>query len=108
MYSYPSSVKRWAAGGTKEEFVVPGAYDAYRRHYLASDPRSGEFGGAVRWPAGRSVDLYLTKPFFDAARIIVPTLVIRGDSDTYATREDNQLLMNALGSAVKEYVEIPI
>ena len=53
------------------------------------------------------MDLYLTKPFFDAARIIVPTLVIRGDSDTYATREDNQLLMNALGSAVKEYVEIP-
>jgi pimeloyl-ACP methyl ester carboxylesterase len=51
--------------------------------------------------------LYLTKPFFDAAKITVPTLVIRGDSDTDATRADNQLLMSALGSAVKEYVEIP-
>jgi pimeloyl-ACP methyl ester carboxylesterase len=106
MYSYPSSVKRWAALGTKEEAVLPGAFEAYRNHHLASDPRSGEFGGAVRWPAGRSVDLYLTKPFFDAARITVPTLVIRGDSDTDATREDNQVLMNALGSAVKEYVEV--
>ena len=106
MYSRPSSVKRWAALGTKEESVVPGAFEAYRNHHLASDPRSGEFGGAVRWPVGRSVDLYLTKPFFDATRITVPTLVIRGDSDTDATREDNQLLMNALGSAVKEYVEV--
>ncbi len=107
MYSSPSSVKRWVALGTREESVVPGAFEAYRNHHLASDPRSGEFGGAVRWPAGRSVDLYLTKPFFDAAKITVPTLVIRGDSDTDATRADNQLLMNALSSAAKEYVEVP-
>ena len=37
----------------------------------------------------------------------MPTLVIRGDADTSAKREDNQQLMNALGSTVKEYVEIP-
>jgi pimeloyl-ACP methyl ester carboxylesterase len=37
----------------------------------------------------------------------VPTLVIRGDVDTDAKREDNQQLMEALGSTVKEYVEIP-
>ena len=43
---------------------------------------------------------------FDAARVTVPILVIRGDSDTDATREDNQLLMNALGSGVKEYVVV--
>jgi alpha-beta hydrolase superfamily lysophospholipase len=37
----------------------------------------------------------------------MPTLVIRGDADTYATRADSQKLVNALGSTVKEYVEIP-
>ena len=37
----------------------------------------------------------------------MPTLVIRGDADTYAEREDNQQLIDALGSTVKEYVEIP-
>ena len=36
---------------------------------------------------------------YDASRQLV-------DSDTDATREDNQQLMNALGSAVKEYVEV--
>ena len=46
-------------------------------------------------------------PYFDAAKISVPTLVIRGDADTSATREDNQQLIAALGATAKEYVEIP-
>ena len=33
--------------------------------------------------------------------------MIRGDADADAKREDNQQLMNVLGSAGKEYVEIP-
>jgi pimeloyl-ACP methyl ester carboxylesterase len=107
LYSRPSSVARWAGLGTKEEFVVPGAFEAYRKAHLASDPKSGELGGAVRWPAGRSVDPALSKPFFDAAKIGVPTLVIRGDADTWATRESNQRLLDTLGSKVKAYVEIP-
>lgn len=106
-HSRPSSVARWAAYGTKEEFVVLGAYEAFRKAFLASDPKSGELGGAVRWPAGRSVDWNLSKPFFDASRIRVPTLVIRGDADTWATHESNQRLMDALGSQVKAYVVIP-
>ena len=36
----------------------------------------------------------------------MPTLVIRGESDTLATREDNQQLLEDLGSTVKAYVEI--
>jgi pimeloyl-ACP methyl ester carboxylesterase len=107
LYSRPSSVARWAGLGTKEEFVVSGVFEVYRRAHLASDPRSGELGGAVRWPAGRSVDPDLSKPFFDASKIRVPTLVIRGDADTAATRETNQRLVDALGSEVKAYVEIP-
>ncbi len=32
--------------------------------------------------------------------------MIRGESDTLATREDNQQLLQDLGSAEKQYVEI--
>jgi pimeloyl-ACP methyl ester carboxylesterase len=106
LQSVPSP-ERWAGLGTKEEIVVPGCFDAHRIALLASDPKSGELGGAVRVPAGRSVDEGLADPYFDAAKITVPTLVIRGDADTSAVRQDNQQLTNALGSEVKEYVEIP-
>lgn len=97
----------WARLGTKEEFVAPGCFEANRDALLASDPMSGELGDAIRVPAGRSIDMDLAAPYFDAAKISVPTLVIRGDADTYAKREDNQELLDALGSTVKEYVEIP-
>jgi pimeloyl-ACP methyl ester carboxylesterase len=105
-YSEPS-LKGWAELGTKEEFVIAGCFDVYRRMHLASDPRSAEFGGAVRYPAGRSVDSALSTPHFDAVKITVPTLVIRGDADTSATHEDNQRLLNTLGGTMKEFVEIP-
>jgi pimeloyl-ACP methyl ester carboxylesterase len=106
LHSVPAP-ERWAGLGTKEEFIVPGCFEAHRQALLASDPKSGELGGAVRVPAGRSVDSDLADPYFDAAKITVPTLVIRGDADTDAKREDNQQLTDSLGSTVKEYVEIP-
>ena len=86
---------------------MPDCFEAHRIALLASDPKSGELGGAVRVPAGRSVDEGLADPYFDAAKITLPTLVIRGDADTSAVRQDNQQLTNALGSEVKDYVEIP-
>ena len=97
----------WARLGTEPKSVIPGAFAAYRRAHLASDPKSGELGGAVRWPLGRFVDLWLFSPHFDAAKLTMPTLVIRGTADTFATEADNQALMDALGSSEKRYVEIP-
>jgi pimeloyl-ACP methyl ester carboxylesterase len=99
--------ERWAGLGTEEALIAPGCFEAHRQALLASDPKSGELGGAVRIPAGRSVDEALADPYFDAAKVSVPTLVIRGDADTWATREDNQQLINALGGTAKAYVEIP-
>jgi alpha-beta hydrolase superfamily lysophospholipase len=46
------------------------------------------------------------EPHFDAPSIKVPTLVIRGESDTLARRDDNQQLLQDLGSTVKRYVEM--
>ena len=86
---------------------MPGCFDANRKALLASDPKSGELGGAVRIPAGRTVVSDRAELQFDAAKITVPTLVIRGDADSDAKREDNRRLMDALGSTAKEYVEVP-
>ena len=104
---YPASIQGWGSLGTKEEFVIPGAFEAYSKAHLASDPKSGELGGAIRAPLGRFVDMTLEEPHFDAAKITTPTLVIRGEFDSFATKKDNMALLEALGSEVKELVEIP-
>lgn len=103
---YPTSVERWGSLGTKEEFIVPGVFPVYSQAHLASDPKSGELGGAIRAPWGRFVDMTLQEPHFNAAEITAPTLVIRGEFDSFATQEDNQELIEALGSEVKHLVEI--
>src|SRR6266581_8425297 len=99
------TLEGWYRFGSKEEFLVPGAFEAFRDAVLASDPKAGELGGVFRAPGGRSVDQFRANPQFDAAKITVPTLVIRGALDTIATREDSQLLTAELGSEVKQYVE---
>jgi len=101
------TLEGWYRFGSKEEFLVPGAFEAFRDTVLASDPKAGELGGVFRAPGGRVVDLFRATPQFDASKITVPTLVIRGAHDSFATREDNQVLTEELGSTVKQYVEIP-
>jgi len=100
-------VERWYRFGSKEELLVPGAFEAYRAACLASDPKAGELGGAFRAPAGLVVDLFRANPQFDASKITVPTLVIRGTLDTFGTSQDCQMLTNELGSEVRQFVEIP-
>jgi pimeloyl-ACP methyl ester carboxylesterase len=97
----------WYKFGSKPEIVVPGAFDVSRELILASDPKSGELGGSFRIPAGRFVDLLRGKPQFDASKITVPTLVIRGALDTFSTEEDCKLLTEQLGSEIKDFVNIP-
>ncbi len=103
----PASIERWAGLGTKSEFVEPRIFDAYRKAHRASDPKSGELAGTVRAPRGRHVDLELKEPHFEAAKITVPTLVIRGEFDTFAKRDDNKALFDSLGGERNEFVEIP-
>ncbi len=101
------TVEVFYQNGSKQENLVPGVFDAWRAALLVSDAKSGELGGMVRSPAGRTVDMLRANPQFDATKITVPTLVIRGSLDTFATRGDNQLLISEVGNEVKEYVEIP-
>lgn len=103
-YGNPSDLQRWVKLGSKEEYLIPGAFEAYGKAHLASDPKSAELGGRVRAPWGRFIGW--PEPHFDAGSIKVPTLIIRGESDTLASRDDNQQLLRDLGSTVKQYVEI--
>lgn len=103
-YGTPTDLQRWVKLGTKEEYLIPGAFEAYGQAHLASDPKSAELGGRVRAPWGRFIGW--PEPHFDAGSIKVPTLVIRGESDTLASRDDNQQLLDDLGGTVKKYVEI--
>jgi pimeloyl-ACP methyl ester carboxylesterase len=93
--------------GSRKDILVPGVFEAFRDAMLAADPKSGELGGSYRITAGRFSDLLRNNPEFDASKITVPTLVIRGAFDTFSTREDCQALTNDLGSQVKKFVEIP-
>lgn len=99
-------VKAWAALGTEANLVLPACFDAYKVAHLASDPKSSELGGKVRFPTGRSVDTN-AKPLYDASRITVPTLLIRGDADKFATGENNRQLLSKLSTGTKRLVEIP-
>ena len=92
-------------GLTKEEYLVPGVIEVYAKAHLASDPKSGELGGRIRAPFGRSINR--ATPSFDAGKITVPTMVLRGEFDPLMSKEDNLQLVKELGSKVKQYAEIP-
>jgi len=104
---FSPSVEHLYQFGSKDELLVPGAFEAWRAASFASDPKSGEWGGVVRHPGGPVVDMFRANPQFDASKIKVPTLVIRGALDTFGTSQDCQLLTDELGSEVKQFVEIP-
>jgi len=93
--------------GAKEEGLIPGGFEAYRDGMLGGDPRSAEFGGQIRYPAGRLYDFLRANPQFDASRVTVPTLIIRGTQDTFGSTEDGQKLLSELGASTKKFVEIP-
>jgi pimeloyl-ACP methyl ester carboxylesterase len=93
--------------GAKEEGLIPGAFEKYRDGMMDGDPRSAEFGGQIRYPAGRLYDFLRANPQYDASKVTVPTLIIRGTQDTFGSTEDSQKLLSELGSATKKFVEIP-
>ena len=50
--------------------------------------------------------VFTKRPVYDASKITVPTLIIRGDDDPTATEPDAKGLMSAISSQVKRYVSI--
>jgi pimeloyl-ACP methyl ester carboxylesterase len=77
--------------------------------WLHSDPLAKKYyADAVRFPAGPSQDfenLLHGHPYFDAERINVPVLLIRGEWDNYPDNRDAEKLFLSLKNAIfKKYV----
>ena len=103
------AAERWASQivpEDKSEWREDEVLQTWFDRLLATEPEGAE---AVRAPNGVLVDLweiFHARPLYDAQRIAVPTLVIRGGADTDSTHEDAFGLFERLGSADKQYVVI--
>lgn len=107
MVYFPASPSNLALFGSNAEIFNPAASPQMVAASADMDPRFGEQGGGIRWPNGRLVDVLNSVPTFDPSLISVPTLVIRGELDTWGTSADSRQLTKDLGSKVKEFKEIP-
>jgi pimeloyl-ACP methyl ester carboxylesterase len=85
-------------------------YDAWSAAFLRSDSAAASrTPPSVRTPAGPLADiaaLWNGQSLFDAARIAVPTLLVRGQWDSVCDDADAQRLLAALGTADKVDVRI--
>jgi len=103
----PAEIERWGNLGTTPEMLIPGLFEVYTAAHLASDPMSRLLDGKIRAPFGRFIGVSTEQKLFDAEKITVPTLIIRGEFDQIALLKDNEALLDSLGSKVKQLVTIP-
>jgi len=101
--------------GIWEDQIIPADKAAWREEkvfntwfdtLLTAEPAGAD---VVRAPNGVLVDeweMRHARPVYDASRIKVPTLVIRGDADKESRLEDALGVFEKLGSEDKLYVEI--
>ncbi|HJV44529.1 MAG TPA: alpha/beta fold hydrolase, partial [Bacillota bacterium] len=106
MISYEKGMHHWHMMMGDKQLVSKEAYEQVEKVFVASDPESSKQPDKeIRRPMGPLVDLYYiwsNKPIFDAQKIKVPTLVIRGDQDFFADPTLIDKLTNA--SKKKEVV----
>jgi alpha-beta hydrolase superfamily lysophospholipase len=80
-------------------------FQAWGEAFLSTDPDAHRRSPpAVMTPAGPQADvraLWSGQALYDAARIAVPTLLVRGEWDSACSQADAQRLLDALGSAQK-------
>ena len=103
----PAKIERWGSLGTTPEMIIPGLFEVYSAAHLESDPMSAALGGKIRAPFGRFIEVVSQQKRFDAEKITVPTLIIRGELDKIAPLEDNEMLLATLASNEKKLVTIP-
>lgn len=85
---FDNGMHHWHMMLNGRDLVSKEAMEAVRKVFVASDPTSASREKqAIRRPMGPLVDLYYTwsgRPLYDAGKIRVPVLVIRGDGDFFA------------------------
>ncbi|HYS07091.1 MAG TPA: alpha/beta hydrolase [Myxococcales bacterium] len=107
--------KRWDGEipiQNKDEYREPAVQDAFNQAALATDPTSAtRTPPALRAPNGVLEDSFYQatgRPLWNAGSILVPTLVIAGEDDTWSFPHDREGLMRDLTNApVKRHVTIP-
>jgi pimeloyl-ACP methyl ester carboxylesterase len=90
----------------REPGVVEAAFDAMAAH--DAETRSGGLP-AYRCPSGALadlVDIFNGRPLYDARRLTMPTLLVRGAEDTTSTDTDTRRLLAAIPSPAKRYAII--
>ncbi|WP_348814903.1 alpha/beta hydrolase [Halomonas sp. H10-59] len=90
-----------------EQWRDRAVFDRWFNEMLAMEP--AEDSDVVKAPNGVLVDLweiFNARPIYEASRISVPTLVIRGDDDPTATDADARGLFAELAAEEKRYVVI--
>lgn len=97
--------ERWA-NQRPEQSVPDDAFEAFWETLTSSEQRSTDT--EIYAPNGALTDIAeaIDAPLYDAAKIDIPTLVIRGSLDTSSTRMDALTLYEALGGANRVYTEI--
>lgn len=91
--------------------LAPEIFTNWGKTWLQSDPLAAKFkSDSVRFPSGPSVDieaLLHNAPYYNPEEIRVPTLIIRGEWDTYPDNQDAEKLFSSLKNAPqKKYVVI--
>ncbi|MBV8253532.1 MAG: alpha/beta fold hydrolase [Chitinophaga sp.] len=92
--------------------LEPELFTQWKADWLQSDITTKKTdSGAVHFPAGPSqdiADLSQGKSYYNPAKILVPTLVIRGEWDDYPNNNDALQLMASLpDETIKKYVVVP-
>jgi len=106
-----NAVKRWVASAKSPDWIDARVRDMWAKLALESDPTSMQrTPPSLRSPNGVLVDLYYIfteRPVYDAAKIKVPVLLLRGDADQESLDADARGLFSKLTSApYKRYVLI--
>ncbi|MHA4810668.1 alpha/beta fold hydrolase [Flavitalea flava] len=91
--------------------LEPEIFKDWQTLWLKSDPLSkDDIMGRVKYPSGPSrdfEDLLHNNAYYDPSKISCPTLIIRGEWDSYPSNEDAGLLLAKLTNArLKKYVVI--
>ena len=94
----------------KTEWREEQVFKAWIDDIMANDPdRDKHSPPKFRAPNGVLVDIFYIftkRPVYDASKITVPTLIIRGNDDPTATEPDAKGLMAEIKAPVKRYISI--
>jgi pimeloyl-ACP methyl ester carboxylesterase/heme-degrading monooxygenase HmoA len=91
--------------------LEPEIFETWGNSWLLSDPLAKKLNAeSIRFPAGYAPDvedMLHNKPFYNPADITMPTLVIRGEWDSYPNNADAEKLFRSFENAPgKKYVVI--